>query len=510
MPAENYPGRLPCPEPGAHAGVAANEGIAAPYVPSGQTVCSNVGRLPWRTLGVDQLRDASGEPLWYVVTTGAAGWALGNSATVLSINSNKANSLTVNAQASMAVAAIIAPGPAITVNPNANQIAAGCAARTQNRSPTPPNYLDYVECHNTGASSILTNLVDNATNPSFNDQVVLITAAEVMSAIEGVIASRIRDEIVPRLVDTYVTNAAWWGGTTTAPIFPYVARFRNEAATTFNPENYRGRRYSDDANATTAQTQGLLPMTADALAFTTATISATQTGGTATTFNANCAASTTALISCNISYSRLLCLIFCGITANVRVQATVPTVGFSLRTVNTAAGSGLTTLTAPLQADGSALATYTGTLNGGSSGICGSFLGVLCTGNATITVPISMFQNHPLANPVSTDSWYWFVTNKWHEVTYYAVAPSHLPSAAAHNCTTALPSNDCLALTNGNPAANLQSLLVLAGRSMTNLARPNANLADFLDAANGDGDRTFVQNKVGAAFNDRAVVISNY
>ena len=31
---------------------------------------SRVGRLPWRSLGIDQLRDGYGEPLWYVLSRG--------------------------------------------------------------------------------------------------------------------------------------------------------------------------------------------------------------------------------------------------------------------------------------------------------------------------------------------------------------------------------------------------------------------------------------------------------
>ncbi|MCS6944686.1 MAG: hypothetical protein RMK97_04620 [Sutterellaceae bacterium] len=52
---------LPCPDHGTAEGVAATS--CAPIA---------VGRLPWRTLGIEPLRDASGECLWYERTaTGA-------------------------------------------------------------------------------------------------------------------------------------------------------------------------------------------------------------------------------------------------------------------------------------------------------------------------------------------------------------------------------------------------------------------------------------------------------
>src|SRR3970282_502627 len=64
---EDNPGRLPCPEaPGsAHnfgGGVytESDDGGAA-----GNCTLPAVGRLPWRTLGLDKLTDSAGEPLWY-------------------------------------------------------------------------------------------------------------------------------------------------------------------------------------------------------------------------------------------------------------------------------------------------------------------------------------------------------------------------------------------------------------------------------------------------------------
>jgi len=50
------------------------------------------------------------------------------------INSDTLGNLTIDGTANSAIALIIAPGPALTLSPNSNQIAAGCVARTQNRS----------------------------------------------------------------------------------------------------------------------------------------------------------------------------------------------------------------------------------------------------------------------------------------------------------------------------------------------------------------------------------------
>ena len=172
---EKNPGRFPCPEGAALVGTSA-EGISAPYVgPPNAPTCATVGRLPWRTLGLDKLVDSSAEPLWYVVSPA---WQLVTSATTLTINSNTIGQLNVDAQPNAAVALIIAPGAAMNV-----LASAGCTARNQARSAPSPTIdaRDYIECFNTGTSTFTTT----GPTTSFNDQVVRITVADVMPAIEA-------------------------------------------------------------------------------------------------------------------------------------------------------------------------------------------------------------------------------------------------------------------------------------------------------------------------------------
>lgn len=63
----NHPGSLPCPD--AATNIAGsnvpNDGIAD--LLAGNACPSMIGRLPWRTLGLPDLRDADGERLWYMV-----------------------------------------------------------------------------------------------------------------------------------------------------------------------------------------------------------------------------------------------------------------------------------------------------------------------------------------------------------------------------------------------------------------------------------------------------------
>ena len=165
---ENDPGSLPCPEAPANFGVPAQEGIAA-----GNCTLPAVGRLPWRTLGVERLVDAAGEPLWYVVSPG---WARPNSTTPTVINADTAGQLTVDGIANDAVALIVAPGPAIAV-----QTSAGCTAWSQARPATgAPDKRNYVECGNATNS-----FVSSASCATFNDQILRVTTADVMPALEA-------------------------------------------------------------------------------------------------------------------------------------------------------------------------------------------------------------------------------------------------------------------------------------------------------------------------------------
>jgi len=237
--ADLNPGSLPCPEAAGNIGTV-NEGIAA-----GTCTLPAVGRLPWRTLGIERLQDAAGEPLWYIVSSG---WAKPNTATpTLGINSNSPGNLTVDGQANAAVAAIVSPGAPITLVPNANQTAAGCAARTQVRTPSAPNVLDYLECQNVGGGALRTSVVDNASNPVFNDQVVTVSAADVLAAVEPVVAARIKRDVIPQLQSIYASSTWGTGISAANPLFPFAVAYADPAASSWK--------------GTAGTTQGLLPVT---------------------------------------------------------------------------------------------------------------------------------------------------------------------------------------------------------------------------------------------------------
>ncbi len=488
---EDNPGRLPCPEAAGYFGDTAQEGIAA-----GTCSLPKVGRLPWRTLGIERPLDASGEVLWYAVS---AGWA--NDGGTLSINSNTLAQLSVGGVPNAAVAVIIAPGAPLSVPASANCTARGQARKTADGAGTPiaPDFRDYLECENATYPADAT-FVTTGPSTSFNDHLVAISVAELMPAVEAAVATRIKRDVMPQLASVYASPT--WGSDSATPIYPFAAPFQDP-----NTSDFKG---------VSGYTQGLLPInasTCDAMtagrcdstfvSWNSATATAAKTSGTATTFVSNCTASTSAQLQCTVTYSRSSCFL-CSYNATVQMRGYADNVGMTLRTFNSALASGLTTLTAPIQTDGRAWANYTGVL----TKLCGTLIGTACTATATLTIPITVFQDHAFLNPSAGDAWYWFFANNWHHLTYYSIAASHAPSGTTHNCSTI---GDCITITGNTPSTNIRATLVLAGRSLTTATRPNGTLTDFLDTAeNQNGDRAFEQKKVGKTFNDRFVSLSSY
>ncbi len=136
------------------------------------------------------------------------------------------------------VALIIAPGRAMNVPASAD-----CAASNQARAAPAPaiDALDYLECYDAANGAFFTT----GPTASFNDQVVAITAAEVLGGIEAAIANRIEREIIPTLSGVYLGTA--WGLTGKERMFPFAATFGDPSLAT---TSYHGA---------PSATQGLLP-----------------------------------------------------------------------------------------------------------------------------------------------------------------------------------------------------------------------------------------------------------
>lgn len=195
------PGRLPCPEDTNQIG-SSKEGTAQSCPNSG----IYAGRIAWRTLGLDEPRDATGEQLWYVLSPGFRGGG------AIPINSESTGQLMVDSGAVGAVALIIAPGPPLP---------------GQNRStPTainPPDITQYLDGTNSDGNNSFTA---TPINGSINDRVLAIYPADLMAAVEKRVANEVRFALLEYYCGTGQVDVA---GNCTAPplngFFPRPAAF---------------------------------------------------------------------------------------------------------------------------------------------------------------------------------------------------------------------------------------------------------------------------------------------
>jgi type II secretory pathway pseudopilin PulG len=214
------PGDLPCPDTN-------DDGIAEPSCgdAAGSSQTSRLGRLPWKTLGIPELRDSTGEHLWYAVSNNFK-----NNTRTATLNSDTPGTITVRSiegnilyngctsfgascplpgaldapYGTGAVAIIIAPGSVMPRQDGTQQDRS--AAGINN----PVNYLDNV----TGVEDNA-DFVDSTTNGFIqgpvkdvtgivtivNDQINVITQDNIMQAVQKRVASEVKN-----CLDLYAIN----------------------------------------------------------------------------------------------------------------------------------------------------------------------------------------------------------------------------------------------------------------------------------------------------------------
>lgn len=153
-----HPGSLPCP--------ALNTLGNAPLF-TGNACPSYIGRLPWKTLDLPELRDANGEQLWYVLTP-----ELRDHPTAEPINSLTPLSLSING----------------TNNIAALLFSAGAPLANQNGRPS-NNTADYLDGSNSDGDSAY---ISGVTSPIFNDKILVITREDVFRVTNQRVLAEIR------------------------------------------------------------------------------------------------------------------------------------------------------------------------------------------------------------------------------------------------------------------------------------------------------------------------------
>lgn len=183
---DNRPGSLPCPNTD-------NDGMADLF--HGSDCPAYVGRLPWKTLGLPDPRDAHGERFWYVLSRNFR-----DHPSAEPINSDTKGTLKVFAAdgvtdltpaGSEAVALIFAPGVALG-NQIRDAVAAACAATGTriSRNLCADNYLD--SAHGFDNASPIGPFIQGEQSGTFNDQILIIRAKDIMPLVEKRVAKDLR------------------------------------------------------------------------------------------------------------------------------------------------------------------------------------------------------------------------------------------------------------------------------------------------------------------------------
>jgi hypothetical protein len=179
---DNRPGSLPCPDLVTNiVGNVPNDGNAD--LLSGNDCPSYLGRLPWRTLGLPDLRDGSGERLWYALSN-----TFRDDTSAQPINSDTPGQLVLTgiSPATGMVALVFAPGTALgsQVRDLANENAPGNYLEGENANG-PPNY------------------VSGTASDTFNDKLITLSSVDLFSVVE----KRVVKEVEAALRFYYTLNS---------------------------------------------------------------------------------------------------------------------------------------------------------------------------------------------------------------------------------------------------------------------------------------------------------------
>jgi hypothetical protein len=172
------PGELPCPDMN-------NNGLDD----DGSCAAGAIGRVPWKTLGVPELKDSAGETLWYAI----AGPFRYKNVNPQPITSDTLGNLIVyqdtsaTVMTSQAIAVLFAPGPALGAQTRGSTTA--LCSTTGTTIPSQNCAANYLETTG-GANNAQTDgpFIGAGASGTFNDRVLAIINADLMPLVEQRVA----------------------------------------------------------------------------------------------------------------------------------------------------------------------------------------------------------------------------------------------------------------------------------------------------------------------------------
>jgi len=487
------PGHLPCPDTN-------GDGLREPVACG--TFNTVIGELPWRSLGVPDLRDASGTRLWYAVSPNF----VDREDRAVNADTQGILSLRGDIAADGIVALIFAPGPELPGQDRASVQAANV--------PIAVKRTHYLEGHDFDQG----RFVIERGNEQRNDTVAVITAGELFPAVER----RIKETMglqLRKFLDWYAEKwSAHYGG---RPVLPYPAAF--------DPNTL-------DHCGQPTLTEGMLPLgtCGHLLDWTYELDLASPPGAHASLEAAQCEQidhagkqPKTAAVQLKpgaLSVLRCTATIRYGTDEGTGAYEVALRLRATLRHARSAlslpvAGTDVSISPAPQhQAFAFTLsgdtdigidltATYSVHEGSGTSGATG----------VVLEIPVYAAKEKYVAEKSGQADWdkddpTWIFRNEWQRVVYYAVSPSHLPNAGPGGCVVR---DDCLRLIARHAEtrqyetnSRVQALLILTGHGLPGRPRPSNEAGAYLEAENAAvGSPDFRQADVSLQFNDRVIAL---
>jgi hypothetical protein len=193
---QDRPGEFPCPTGGSPNPGAPSHASYGDQRP-GCAGANLIGRFPWRTIGVPEILDADGEPLWYVVSNDFKSINGAQPTWKTAINSNTRSKLRLSldlggtSNVDEVVALVFSPGAPLGGQMR-SLVSQVCASNgtTMPADLCAANYLEKLgAANNTDESG---PFLSGPQTSSFNDRAAYITTADFIPAIEERIAAHVK------------------------------------------------------------------------------------------------------------------------------------------------------------------------------------------------------------------------------------------------------------------------------------------------------------------------------
>jgi hypothetical protein len=534
------PGYLPCPD-------LDNDGDAEGGCALAGPVNRTIGRFPNETLDIEELKDASGQRLWYALSDNYrnfAGLEPLNSDTPgqfnIDINVNGIIDVAGEGDIDDIVAVIIAPGEPV-IGQNRDPAETDVTVEISNYLEIDNNDLDanFVTRDTTGNSNI------------FNDTVITITRQELM----GMVEKRVLAEVEDRIIEYQNTYAA----------FPWLSPFADPSSSTYrgtlntwqghlpfhwlnDPDsisvgtgsNIAGRNpfqstvgwiWRTDVGTATGFFSGTV--TADCLRnvdcndgfmpqlvqVTTPAVDCTWTDkdtvdcatagwvlmSTITTCNQGCG-NFTCTREYNVNISE-----YSGTSSiNDPTSTTVRTRDISLNgnLPVQAAAVMIRDIYTGNNPSTSCVGTTTRTIGSGTINFVGSTTGTLSTTGIQYDLDVD-----------DSELPEWFVDNEWQNLIYLSYANGEplpgdntdtTPADTIHDNSCTTLGTQCLTVDiNGTDITNVRAAALSAGVDLTPLTvRPSATLSEYFDDDNNNLDSVFDKKRITTTYNDQTRIIS--